>query len=272
MSLKASDHKPAGRQESVAADAPNARVRGFWEQESVGTDEGVTGDLETHSHEWFKRVEQNRYEKEPFIHGVAQFTRHRGKRMLEIGVGAGTDHLQWARAGCDCHGVDLTDAGVETTRARLAHYGFDSDLRCLDAETLPFDDEFFDLVWSWGVIHHSENPPAIIAEVHRVLRPGGLFLGMFYKRRSLGVFGQWVKHALIAGRPWRSFGHVLAHHFESPGTKAYSLAEVERLFAAFGTVEMEVHMTPYDLQHWPGWLSRWFPRHWGMFIAIRAVK
>jgi 2-polyprenyl-3-methyl-5-hydroxy-6-metoxy-1,4-benzoquinol methylase len=72
----------------------------------------------------------------------------------EVGVGAGTDHLQWARAGALCHGVDLTDAAIETTRARLAHYGFTSELRRVDAETLPFPDDTFDVVWSWGVIHH----------------------------------------------------------------------------------------------------------------------
>src|SRR5205085_1465488 len=82
-----------------------------------------------------------------------------------------SDHLQWARAGCLCHGVDLTDAAIETTRAHLALHGLSSDLRRVDAETLPFDDASFDIVWSWGVIHHSEHPERIIAEIRRVLRP-----------------------------------------------------------------------------------------------------
>jgi len=250
----------------------NTQVRAFWEQGPCGTDERITGGLDKLSHAWFEQVESNRYAKEPFIHSVAQFTRHRGKKILEIGVGAGTDHLQWARAGCECYGVDLTDAAIQTTQARLAHYGFSSTLQRVDAETLPFETDSFDLVWSWGVIHHAEHPDRILAEIHRILKPGGEFRGMFYKRRSLSVFAEWVKHALMAGRPWRSFADVLWHHFESVGTKAYTEAELQSLFAAFSEVEIEIHMTPYDLQHWPKWIRPWFPRHWGMFAAIRAKK
>ncbi len=132
----------------------NDKVRAFWERGPVGTDWRITGAAEPRSPAWFQRVEDNRYANEPFIHAVAQFTRHRGKRLLEIGVGAGTDHLQWARAGCFCHGVDLTQAAIETTRAHLALHGFSSELRRIDAEALPFADGSFDLVWSWGVIHH----------------------------------------------------------------------------------------------------------------------
>ncbi len=66
-----------------------------------------------------------------------------------------------------------------------------------------------------------------------MLRPGGLFLGMLYNRRSLSVFAEWLKHGLLAGKPWRSFADILWHHFESVGTKAYTLREVDRLFATF---------------------------------------
>ena len=250
----------------------NEDVRAFWERGPVGTDAGITGGLPARSPAWFAQVEQNRYAKEPFIHAVAQFTRHRGEEILEIGVGAGSDHLQWARAGCICHGVDLTDAAIETTRAHLALYGLTSDLRRIDAESLPFADASFDVVWSWGVIHHSENPERIIAEIHRVLRPGGVFLGMLYNRHSLSVFAEWVKHGLMAWRPWRSFADVLWHHFESTGTKAYTTRELNALLAAFATREITTYMTPYDLQHWPRRLVRWFPTHWGMFSAIRAAK
>src|SRR5947207_5141764 len=83
----------------------NERVREYWEQEACGTDRAVVGDLRPHTREWFEEVERCRYDVEPFIHSMAQFTRHHGRAVLEVGVGAGTDHLQWARAGCHCHGV-----------------------------------------------------------------------------------------------------------------------------------------------------------------------
>ena len=250
----------------------NPDVRAYWEQEPCGTDRAVVGDLQKHSREWYDEVERFRYEVEPFIHSVAQFTRHRGKRILEVGVGAGTDHLQWARAGCDCFGVDLTDAGIEMTKERLALYGLASTLQRVDAETLPFDDGFFDLVYSWGVIHHSARPERILAEIRRVLRPGGTFIGMLYGRHSLTALHFWIRHALRAGKPWRSLSDVVWHHVESIGTRAYTEPEIQRMFADFGHVRTTPILTINDRAGFPRSVSQFFPARWGWFIAVRAAK
>ena len=250
----------------------NTEVRTYWEQEPCGTDKAVVGDREARTREWFAEVERFRYEVEPFIHAVAQFTRHRGKRVLEVGVGAGTDHAQWARAGCDLYGVDLTEAAIETTQARLALDGLTSRLQRLDAETLPFEDGFFDVVYSWGVIHHSEHPAQIIAEIQRVLRPGGTFIGMLYGRRSVTALHLWIRHALKAGRPWRSFSDVIVNHVESVGTKAYTIQEVRQLFSGFSHADTIPLITINDTAGFPKWLSQYFPARWGWFIAVRAVK
>ena len=250
----------------------NEEVRGFWEKEPCGTSEEIAGGLREHTREWFERIEEHRYKVEPFIHSIAQFTRHRGKKILEVGVGTGTDHLQWARAGAECHGVDLTDAAIETTRERLKLYGFESDLQRVDAETLPFADETFDVVYSWGVIHHSEHPELIIAEIRRVLRPGGVFVGMLYGRRSAAAFRLWLRYGLLRGRPWRSFADVIWHHMESIGTKAYTVSELRALFGAFGDVEVTPLITPYDTRRFPAFISKYFPNHWGWFVAIKAAK
>lgn len=250
----------------------NELVRSFWEKEPCGTGSSIVGNIAEGTREWFERIEQHRYEVEPFIHAVAQFTRHRGKRVLEVGVGAGTDHLQWARAGCECHGVDLTDAAIETTGKRLALYGLGSNLQRIDAETLPFADATFDVVYSWGVIHHSESPERIVREIQRVLKPGGQFIGMLYSRYSLLALKIWLRHALLVGKPWRSFADVLWHHMESIGTKAYTPAEARALFHDFADVRVDKILTPYDTDIWPGWLSRFFPDDWGWFLALRATK
>jgi ubiquinone/menaquinone biosynthesis C-methylase UbiE len=250
----------------------NDRVRAYWEAEPCGTWAQVVGDAPSHSREWFERVESHRYALEPFIHSVAQFTRHRGKRVLEVGVGAGTDHLQWARAGCECHGVDLTDAAIETTRRHLAIHGLASDLRRVDAQRLPYEDASMDLVYSWGVIHHAEDPAAIVAEIHRVLKPGGEFVGMLYGRRSLVVLKLWIRHALLAGRPLRTFSDVLWHHMESVGTKAYTLGELEAMFGAFARVRLEPIVTSHDRNRVPRWVVALLPRSWGCFVAIQAQK
>ena len=255
-----------------AADAVNVDVRDYWEREPCGTDAGVVGDLPPGTRMWFEAVERSRYAVEPFIFALAQFTRHYGKTILEVGVGAGTDHLQWARAGCTCCGVDLTDAAIASTRARLDTYGFQSDLRRIDAEALPFENDRFDVVYSWGVIHHTAHPEQMIAEIHRVLKPGGLFLGMMYGRRSVIALRFWVRHALLKGRPWRSVADVIAAHVESPGTKAYTVAELRRLFRPFSAFSAEPIITAPDRADWPRVISRFFPADWGWFIMLRARK
>jgi ubiquinone/menaquinone biosynthesis C-methylase UbiE len=225
-----------------------------------------------HSREWFEQVERYRYDVESFIHSTAQFTRHHGKTILEVGVGAGTDHLQWARAGCRCHGVDLTDAAIETTRAHLALHGLESDLRRADAESLPFEDDRFDLVYSWGVIHHSDRPDRLIREIYRVLKPQGVFIGMMYGRHSITALRVWVHHALLKCRPWRSIAQVIGTHMESAGTKAYTVAELRLLFAPFRTFRAKPVLAVSDLSRWPRWISRSFPDDWGWFITLTAQK
>jgi len=246
----------------------NGEVRAYWEDHPCGTSAEEVGDAGQLSAEWFESIERSRYLDEPFIHEVAQFGRHRGQRVLEVGVGAGTDHLQFARAGALCHGVDLTQAAIDMTAKRLELHGLSSDLRRVDAEELPFDDEAFDLVYSWGVIHHSDKPERIVAEIHRVLRPGGELIAMMYKRRSLYTFRLWVRHALLDGRPWTSFAEVLWNHMESVGTKGYTSSELRRLFGQFQHLSLRTIMSG-ERQH-P--LLRFVPNDLEFFIAIRAVK
>jgi SAM-dependent methyltransferase len=249
----------------------NEAIRKYWEQSPL-VYPWIHKGVPAGTREWFEDIEEHRYTVEPFIHSVAQFTRHHGKNILEVGVGAGTDLLQFARAGAQCHGVDLTDAAIQMSRARLAMYGFDCDLRRVDAEVLPFPDDAFDVVYSWGVIHHSAHPERIVGEIRRVLKPGGEFIGMMYGRRSVLVFKLWVRHGLLVGRPWRRFADVLWHHQESVGTKAYTVPELHALFSQFASVAAEPIITPYDRSRWPRWLSKYFPNSWGWFITLRAVK
>jgi ubiquinone/menaquinone biosynthesis C-methylase UbiE len=247
-------------------------VRGFWEQEPCGTGKEITGTVEPRSRAWFERIEDHRYAVEPFIHSIAQFTRHHGKKLLEVGVGAGTDHLQWARAGAQCHGVDLTQAAIDTTRERLALYGFESNLQRVDAEILPFPDDSFDVVYSWGVIHHSEHPERIIAEIRRVLRPGGVFLGMLYGRHSAVAAKLWLRYALLRGSPWRSLRDVIWNHMESIGTKAYTVSELQELFGEFQAVSTLPMITTYDTRRLPRLIGDFLPDSAGWFIGIRARK
>ena len=250
----------------------NQRVRSYWEAEPCGTEAEIVGGLTPYSKEWFEQIEAYRYAAEPFIHSIAQFTRYHGQKLLEVGVGAGTDHLQWARAGARCHGIDLTAAGIATTRAHLELYGLQSQLQEVDAEAIPFGDEYFDIVYSWGVIHHSEHPERVLGEIRRVLKPGGHFIGMMYNRHSLAVYKYWLKYALLRGRPNRSLAEVIWHHVESIGTKAYTVAELEVLFAAFSVCKTTPLLTRSDYGRLPRWLYELIPSRFGWYIALQAVK
>jgi len=250
----------------------NDDVRAFWENEPCGSGKIIVGKLEPLTKEWYERIEQYRYEVEPFIFSVAQFPRHAGKKLLEVGVGAGTDHLQWARSGAECHGVDLTEAALVATRTRFDMYGFSSRLQRLDAETLPYPDQSFEVVYSWGVIHHSEKPELIVSEILRVLKPGAVFIGMMYARRSSFVFKLWIKHALLKGKPWLSFADVVWDKVESVGTKSYTTRELSEMFREFNDVELIPILAKADMDYWPRWLSKFFPTTWGWYLGVRARK
>jgi ubiquinone/menaquinone biosynthesis C-methylase UbiE len=247
-------------------------VRAYWELNPCGASPRIVGTLPRGSREWFDEIEEHRYRVEPFIHAVAQFTRHRGKRVLEVGVGTGTDFLQWVRAGADCVGVDVTEEAVQLTRARMDCYGLAAQVIHSDAANLPFPDASFDLVYSWGVVHHCEDPGAVLREIRRVLRPGGTFIGMMYRRRSLVAFKLWVWHGLMRGRPWRTFADVIWHHMESVGTKAYTAAELRQLFAGFSDFSAQPILTPYDTKRLPRVMTAFLPDSWGWFTALTATR
>lgn len=250
----------------------NDDVRRYWEAEPCGRGAAELKDLVEGFLAWFLELERTRYALDPYIWSVAQFSRRAGRRVLEVGVGAGTDHAQWAAVTDDVHGVDLTSAAIATTGRNLAVRGLRSDLQRLDAEVLPFETGSFDVVYSWGVIHHSEAPERIVAEIHRVLRPGGVFLGMLYARRSVVAYRKWVGTALKAGRPWRSLAAVLSNHMESAGTKAYTEKEVRGLFDNFSECRTTRFLTPYDTEGLPTALTRLLPDAVGWNIAIEATR
>ncbi len=183
--------------------------------------------------------------------------------MLEIGVGLGADHQQFAEAGAVLSGIDLTERAVAHTRRRLQAFNLHSSLAVGDAENLTFSDGSFDIVYSWGVLHHSPNTPKTIAEVWRVLKPGGVAKIMIYSKWSMIGLMLWTRYALLPLRPWTTLAEIYARHLESPGTKAYSVAEAESLMAAFENTRILTVLTHGDLLE-----SDAGQRHSGPLITI----
>ncbi len=224
-----------------------SQVQAFWNRESCDT---CQAHAEKFSREYFEQIEEWRYTDQPFIHSFAQFTRYRGQRVLEVGFGAGTDFIQWLRAGARASGIDLTEEALANVTRRIQVYGLPApeSLLVADAEDLPFPDNSFDLGYSWGVLHHTPNTPRALAELVRVVRPGGEIKLMLYNRHSLYALKCWLKFALLKGKPWKTLRWVLWHHVESVGTNGFTAAEVRRMLAPLGLtdVRLETFVTSND--------------------------
>jgi SAM-dependent methyltransferase len=261
-------------------------VHDFWNAASCG--ENLY--LSTADKNGYATQALERYRLEPYILPFADAQATRGKKVLEIGVGLGADHEQFAKAGAELYGIDLTPRAVDHTRRRLETTGNQSKLAVGDAENLNFPDETFDFVYSWGVLHHSPDTPKAINEVYRVLKPRGIAKIMIYQKWSIVGLMLWARYALLVGRPWRSLTEVYAAHLESPGTKAYSYAEARKLFQRFSEIRLTSPLGHGDLlesnvgqRHrglglnvakkiWPRWLIRRLLPNAGLTLMIEARK
>ena len=160
------------------------------------------GSYEMGTREFFDRIDQEFYswnqplhDKNPFDK-LFPYEKFHGKNVLEIGCGLGSMLMNWARNGALCTGVDLNPTSIAQTKKRFELHDLKADIRLEDANHLPFEDNSFDYVWSWGVLHHSPNLELSIKELFRVLKPGGEFGIMLYNRKS---FYQWYMTDYVEG-------------------------------------------------------------------------
>ena len=219
-------------------------VRDFWNSESCGERYAIG----TTQQDEFAAETFARYKLEPYILDFANFEGFRGLDVLEIGVGFGSDHSKIASSGPNSlTGIDLTDRAIKNTQNRFEKMKLESDLCVGNAEKLPFDSESFDAVYSWGVLHHSPDTPKCFEEVYRVLRQGGFAKIMIYHTHAPTGWMLWVKYALFSGRPFMSLEEIYSKFLESPGTKAYSVAEARELVHRFTEVDIKVQLGFGDL-------------------------
>ncbi|MCB9493201.1 MAG: class I SAM-dependent methyltransferase [Epsilonproteobacteria bacterium] len=247
------------------------RVKDYWNHAACGTE---FIDQSKYSKEYFEAVEDFRYLIEPEIFSFAQFTRFRDKKVLEVGTGAGSDFLQWVRAGAQAHGIDLTQESIDHVRTRLALYNLEAhDVRVADAESLPHEDNTFDLVYSWGVIHHSHDIEQCLREIVRVTKPGGKIKVMVYNRRSLFAFYQYLRFGVLRGRPFQSFQTILYNHQESYGTKALTRKELKALVSKFPVAlrALDTTVSNHDLLYYASSPVQGFARFLATLLGWQRV-
>jgi ubiquinone/menaquinone biosynthesis C-methylase UbiE len=250
------------------------RVAQYWNDRPCGS--GLAGEASRGTAEFFERTEIARYQREPFITRFARFEAWREKLVLEVGCGTGCDLSMFARHGANVVGVDLTPNGAALAARRLRHLGLGGQTMVGDCERLPLADDMFDLVYSWGVIHHTPNTEQAAAEIMRVAKPGGRITVMIYNRRSLVALQAYLLYGVIRGWPRRAIAEIIATHLESPGTKAFTLGEGRQLFSSLDGLIVTPVVT-LDLRigrerFLPGWMCALVPRRLGYFMVIEGRK
>lgn len=203
--------------------------------------------------EYFNEVEQRKYFVEPHIPEFAEFEKWRGKKVLEIGCGIGTDAINFVRHGAIYTGIELSSESMELTKKRFAEFGLPANLIVGNAEELDnllSPDEQFDLIWSFGVIHHSPHPEKILQQCKSFLKDDGEIRMMIYSKISYKLFylmketGIWdfsVLDELISSYSEAQTG--------CPITYSYTFDGARKLFSDFTILDMKKnHIFPWQIQ------------------------
>jgi SAM-dependent methyltransferase len=284
------------------------RVRAYWNNKPCDSE---LSDLDRLSREYFLDIERQRYELQPHILDILSKVDWRGKRVLEVGAGVGTDARNIIGKGGVYTGINIDRGSTVATSQALRVFYLPGVALERDATSLDFPDSTFDVVYSFGVLHHIPDAERAVAEIRRVLKPGGELLVMLYNRtsinyileimflRKLGLRILSVPGA-IALLEWMRFPREkLERHKElrrrdrvmtdeewlsrntngpdNPHARVYSAKEAAKLFAAFRIENNEVYF--FDHRHW-GALGRLVPtnvrralgRRWGWHRIVYAKK
>jgi 2-polyprenyl-3-methyl-5-hydroxy-6-metoxy-1,4-benzoquinol methylase len=247
------------------------------------------------SREYFDEVEARKYLVEPHIPAFAEFERWRGKRVLEVGCGIGTDSINFARAGARLTAVDLSTESLRLAEQRADVMRVADRIRFVQANaeelTSAVADGPYDLVYSFGVVHHTPRPDRALAEMRSLVASGGILKLMVYHRRSWKVF--WIVAARGGGRFWKT-DELVATHSEAqtgcPVTFSYSRRQARELVERNGFRVQDVHVDhvfPYRVRDYVEYryvkepYFRWMPEPlfhaferrlgWHMLVTARAV-
>jgi ubiquinone/menaquinone biosynthesis C-methylase UbiE len=217
--------------------ASNAQVREYWNEH--------IHDLEITTHPvgsrgFFADLDQYHFEKLHHLPRLIAFDGYKDRKVLDVGCGAGTDLMRFARGGAIVTGVDISPSAIELARQNFEQQRIPVELREADGERLPFPDDSFDLVYGHGVVQYTANPEALLAECHRVLKPGGEAVFQVYNRVSwLNALSHLMK--------------VPLEHEDAPVLRKYTVSELRDLLRRFRDVRIVFERFPVKSRLHGGW-------------------
>lgn len=228
--------------------------------------------------EYYDELQQKRYSYYyPYLYVLAEFDKHKDERVLEIGCGQGTDLLQFAKGGAIVTGLDLTEDAIKKTEDIFKAYKYKVNLKVKNAEDLNcFEDNYFDIVYSFGVLHHTPKTQEAIDNIYRILKHGGKVIIMlyaqglnyFYKFFYYHVFkGEFLKYSLVETISLHS-----EHRKNCPLTKMYSKREAKSFFHKFRIVSIKKLYNPQVKDYFPKFIYNPFQKLFGDNLFIKAVK
>ena len=256
-------------------------IKNYWEAKAPQTWYS-NKNSETNTLSYFNEIAYQRYNVYySFIPSIAEFEFHPGEKVLDIGVGLGTDIVSYAKNGAIVSGVDLTENAIEVTKNHLELFNLKAEkLVVADAENLPFDDNHFDVVYSFGVLHHTPNTEKAIAEALRVLKPGGKVIVMLYARGWKHYFKRLFISGILRGQLFK-FGYdkTVSKNTEvkgnSPLTYVLKKKEIKKIFENAQSVNISIKRdrlgeffdyAPYNTIRLPGFITKIF-----YFLGLEGI-
>ena len=228
--------------------ATTDEVRAYWDRH--------IHDLEITRHPvgskgFFDDLDRYHFDKLHHLLRLVPFDEYRGRRVLEVGCGAGVDLVRFARGGAEVTGVDLARPAIDLARANFEQQGLQGEFRVADGEQLPFPDDSFDLVFAHGVVQYTPNPQRLVDECRRVLKPGGDAIFQVYNRVSwLNALSKLMKVGL--------------EHEDAPVLIKFSIGEFRAMLRGFRTVRLVPERFPVKSRLHGGWKGALYN---GLFVG-----
>lgn len=246
--------------------------------------------------EFFEEIDRRFFDAAFFAHqrggvlfsNLIDYKAFRGKRVLEIGCGAGAISAIFSREGALISSIDLTHTAVERTRLRFGIYQLKGNILQMDAEAMGFKNEIFIFVWSWGAVHHSEDTERIISEIYRVLKPKGKIAIMVYNRNSIyfwiylmlfrGVFsGKFIAHSVREICNFYSDGLIAKYYTRKQLIKIFQENKFSDIKVQVFGQKSDIYLLPRNIRAWfirliPKSITDWLAYNFGRFLYLTATK